>query len=1231
MSILSTDIKLRESERMTDNPDGGGRRTSRVIADGVAGNIFPKVSHLDSVYGRVNLRKVYGHVDTPNLDMFAGAYLIVTDAPDNNRISVVAFSTANDYDNRTAARDRIESYVIAGPVSRMTLYGRQLYGAQALLVYQRDEEPLPEIGEVYAISTEAGGVTSAQQFVRIQDVAHELRTFTDESGEFKRRVITLTIGAPLRHEFNGPATPARLSNSGATGFVRSTTVADASRYFGLQPLAVAAGAGDMTLSVASVYTPIVPTTQRETPLSLISMGGANNLVPASTAKTPWAMVGGVSGVQEGGTGLSVTKVILLPRGSGRGTVEVMVSGWLGITHNPSGTASDDGLGAIGAANAAGYGYYLDGGIVDYAGGVLTLTCRNSNAWGMQIHARFVPAVEVAQVAHTKSVEITLATRGTVYSVPLLPVPALGTLIADYRALGKWYRLRDDGDGTLSGGDAFYGTGTVDPITGGVVVTLGALPDVGSALLLSWGSPAHYEAKTNDAAASAKLTMTLPDLPVKRGSAVVTYYVGGAAMTASADLQGAITGTNSVTGTIKHLTGQLELSFGDKLPDPGSLVSVAYQQITPTVVGESVTASGAFPALTATTLAGAPFDAGGVSIDVTMLLTVNGPNGVVKRGSRVTLVDDGLGHLVANAGMSLATHDTASWAASLATGFASMDDAFVVTLSTVVGTIDYSTGAIEMAATTVPCSGKVWWGNAGWAAHSASAVIVATEDATYSVTLTGIASTDTAKTHSVALDTTPLQLDLLRTSTRPVVPGSVLFAAAGKTYLDRAGSIYTDVSTTTGVGLAVGTIDYATGVVSLTQWVANTSLALAVQSCLTKYGDFDATDVFWRTPGSPIRPASLYVQCTALDGELLTGTSDQNGIITGAAMAGQIEQTMGVVAVRFGAMVTAAGHEAEPWYDAANVVAGQIWQPRQIIPSTLRYSAVVLSNLPLNADVLGLDPVRLPGDGQVPVYRPADVAVVHHTGSVDAGTPAAGSTITAGRTGLSALWLEDANKLKLANTLYVTDLAAGTATMAADLVLTGYTAPITARHRIEEMVLLSDVQINGTLSLTAPLSHAYPLGSLVSSALIFGDVSARVTGVFDQGTWTGVWSDTLIGTQATAQYNDVDYPIEVLNSTAVTDRWRISFTSTSAFQVISENLGVIATGTTAADLAPINPLTSQAYFTLRAAGWGLGWSVGNQLRFDTIGASPPAWLARTVLPGATTGGDSFDAQLRGDVD
>src|SRR5574343_1453481 len=285
MTILPSNLRLLESERMTDNSDGGGRRTSHVIADGVAGNVFPKVSRIDAVYGRVNLRKIYPHVNSSNLDVYAGAHLIITDAPDNQRIHVLAFSTGSDYDNRTAARDRIESYVIAGPESRMVLYGRQLQGSKAVLAYQREEEPLPEIGTVFAISTESGGSIIAQQFVRVEDVEHEVRTFTDSGGDFRRRVVTLRSGAALRYECQGLAAPSRFSADAisVTGRIRTTTVADAARYYGIQPLAAAADAGDLTIDLASVFSPIVPTTQRETPVSLAAADGAFVSVPTASA------------------------------------------------------------------------------------------------------------------------------------------------------------------------------------------------------------------------------------------------------------------------------------------------------------------------------------------------------------------------------------------------------------------------------------------------------------------------------------------------------------------------------------------------------------------------------------------------------------------------------------------------------------------------------------------------------------------------------------------------------------------------------------------------------------------------------------------------------------------------------------------------------------------------------------------------------------------------------------
>lgn len=478
---------------------------------------------------------------------------------------------------------------------------------------------------------------------------------------------------------------------------------------------------------------------------------------------------------------------------------------------------------------------------------------------------------------------------------------------------------------------------------------------------------------------------------------------------------------------------------------------------------------------------------------------------------------------------------------------------------------------------------------------------------------------------------PIKLDLTSSVADRIVPGSLIFRAGGKTHIDRNGTLYTDVSASTGAGTVAGSVNYTTGEVSLAHWTNGAALGIVVDACLTTYGEFTAVEAFFRTAGSPIRPGSFYLQVTAEDGTLLTATSDESGYFAGNKISGYADQDMGVVRVTFGEMVTAAGNENEWWYNEADVVGGQIWKPVSVLPSTLTYSCVVLANLPLNADILGLDPVRLPMDGRVPIYRPADVVVIHNTQALTLPNPVeAGATYNVGRTDLAELWIVDQAGTKLGTDQYLFDLTAGTVTLGAVLDLAGLTQPLVARHRVEDIALLSDVQINGQLTLTAPLSRDYPADSYVSSALLFGDMNARVTNTHDLQTWSA-WSNTSTGAQATGEFNTIDFPIEVLNDGAVTERWRISFTDTSNFQVIGESLGVIATGSKTVDLAPANPLTGKAYFVIRAAGWGSGWAAGNQLRFNTIGATAPIWIARTVLPGATLNGDSFSAQMRGDVD
>ena len=134
-------------------------------------------------------------------------------------------------------------------------------------------------------------------------------------------------------------------------------------------------------------------------------------------------------------------------------------------------------------------------------------------------------------------------------------------------------------------------------------------------------------------------------------------------------------------------------------------------------------------------------------------------------------------------------------------------------------------------------------------------------------------------------------------------------------------------------------------------------------------------------------------------------------------------------------------------------------------------------------------------------------------------------------------------------------------------MSGYAQPVTVEHRIEDLAVVSDVQINGQLTFTRQLTHDYPLGSYVSAALIAGDLRARVSILFDQQTWDNTWNDAVKGSASLATYNDTLHPIVVTNAGAVTERWLIQFTNTTSFNVVGEHVGVIAVGNTGTDLAP----------------------------------------------------------------
>lgn len=504
---------------------------------------------------------------------------------------------------------------------------------------------------------------------------------------------------------------------------------------------------------------------------------------------------------------------------------------------------------------------------------------------------------------------------------------------------------------------------------------------------------------------------------------------------------------------------------------------------------------------------------------------------------------------------------------------------------------------------------------------------------YSTSLTAEAE------QSVSVVITSLGLQIPTAPNDPLAGAT--FTVGGVLYTQQAnGAVTINTDPATGQGTVVGSVNASTGAIAITQWTAGASGVISdfqAVSATNVVATAQCNKITIRTATAPLRPGSFSVSwkspSPADTGVELShsATADLDGYIDTPYVIGIVDYERGVARLWFTTNYVRSIGGDFPLSDMSSlgipgVTTRKLWMAQT---ASLRYNAVAYSYLPLDADVLGIDPVRLPSDGRVPIFRPGGFAVVGHTGEIEA-TVSNAQVIDCARVRLSRVRVIGADGIVI-NTGYNTDLEAGKVTFTN---VTGYSQPVTVQHRIEDMAMVRETQINGDISFTRALSHPYPLGSYVSSALLApgnADMFARVSILFDQATWNGTYADAISGSAATGTFNAAQYPIEVSNRGARTERFAIQFTSSSAYNVIGENVGVIATGTINSNCAPQNPATGAPYFTIPAGGWGAGWSTGNVLRFNTIGAEFPVWVVRTVRQGPETiPNDSFTILIRGDV-
>ena len=591
MTINVDDVKLLKSQRLTDEADGGGRATGQAVIDGQENNLFPDISRLDRTLGRINLRKAFAGVMTQNNDPYLGAHAIVTERPGDPRVSVLLFKTNSQTDTRAAARAAIESYVVPALVAPFELLGNQMAGQRAIACIQREEQRVPEVGDVFQL---VSGATT--QYIRCAAIEQRLEEFVHDYGNgnftnFTRRRIDITISSPLLSTFpGGQATPAGTTATGIGGAAKSqvlsTQVADAARYYGISPLAVACSQGDLSLQTKSVYASLVPSAVKEVPL-IDQPGGYRRRYQVASGPARAVALEFVSA----GSGQSRA---FLGTGAAPGSVQLTIAG---------GVYQDNSLGELKVqSGSAGFTKI----VVDYETG--QLTAYRATVYVGSASGTYVPAASLTGQTVTGEIRITLGTRGYAYTLNLSEAkPRPGTLTVSFMALGKWYELRDDGAGTLAGN----GTGTVDYATGGASLSLEALPDVGSSLIYSYIVAIADETAQHIGAvvgAKAQIRHRLPHDGVLPGSLVVTYRSGGIDRTLTDQGNGTLTGHGG--GVVVYATGELSMELS-QTPDSGSTINYSYQQ--GTVTSTTLPASPDSGGMLSGALPGAPFKPGSIQL------------------------------------------------------------------------------------------------------------------------------------------------------------------------------------------------------------------------------------------------------------------------------------------------------------------------------------------------------------------------------------------------------------------------------------------------------------------------------------------------------------------------------------------------------------------------------------------------------------------------------------------
>ena len=546
MPVETNNLVLYKSERLTDTNDGGGKYSGQVVVDGESNNLFPDVSALDRTMGRVSLRKIFAGINNNDTESLMGSTVFVSKNPDDPNVSALLFSTESHTDVRSNAANRIENYLAKGGQIAGTPLDTLWQGMKLIQAAMFKTDTESSVGDTIVLIYNEGLSTESEQYVRITKVETRIASMIINGNSVEYKIATYSINDPLERDFVGLSATQWYNGAKSPTIIRDTIVADTGKYYASVEIAEDVAVNSFTIQAASIFSQLIPSSQTETPL-----------VDLNALSENVALIAGNSGKITAPFTTTVNTSQSLYIGSGvlPGSVSFSLFGQ-SITDNGGTLRTVTGTQV---------------GTIDYQTGHIVWT----NAIGTgsaTINITFTPATAPTQTFESYALPVTANNQGTNWTGVLLPIPAPGALSISFMAQGKFYTLKDNGTGRLVGANESIGTGSINYQTGSWLLTTGALPDVGTPILLLWGTPITTFARADLAVLPAAIEFDLNQLGIAASSVTVTWLLEGVEKTATSNAQGQFTG--DATGTINYALGTGKI-IPNKLPQKNTVFTFAF--------------------------------------------------------------------------------------------------------------------------------------------------------------------------------------------------------------------------------------------------------------------------------------------------------------------------------------------------------------------------------------------------------------------------------------------------------------------------------------------------------------------------------------------------------------------------------------------------------------------------------------------------------------------------------